>query len=381
MPCYSPIMIKNPCKGTDKVITSGYLPNGKPYYRSIDNFWSLSKDVTSDYIPVGCGVCPYCIQKKQLGIAQRIQMEATKNYLFFCTLTYDNEHLPTLTTSQGYTIRYASQEHITNFIKRLRKHSVFPRPFRVFYCSERGSLHARPHFHLIFLMPKFKDDDPLYASSLTYLFDGVKSEWTVNVGTRKNPIYEPLFTYVSKFVGGKLRRNYDFHYVEPKYTDGGILDCAFYVCKYMLKSSKHDRDLQIALKNNLPPSEYYEVWNKVKSRLNYSLFFGLNPDKDNNPDTEIISYLHNCVLNGDKSLGYPCYVNPDSGSVFPLCDYYKNIPQIFDLQSALSYFYYCKEHEISTFEDDPYHKFEQGLKKFDNALSRGIDTDFDFLCE
>lgn len=124
--CLSPVKIRNPNLGMTG-------PNAQ------------FKDCVSRYIEVPCGVCAQCVANRQLQFVQRLQMEELVNHLFFCTLTYNNESLPSLVTSTGYTIRYADVSDVQKMFKRLRKRNAFGRPFRYFGVSEFGSELGRPH--------------------------------------------------------------------------------------------------------------------------------------------------------------------------------------------------------------------------------------------
>lgn len=124
--CISPVSIENPNFGRH------------------DRF-AFMKDTVSRRINVPCGVCPECVQHRQLQFVQRLQMEELVNHLFFCTLTYNNDCLPNVGTSTGYSIRYADVSDVQNMMKRLRKRNAFGRPFRYFGVSELGSKRGRPH--------------------------------------------------------------------------------------------------------------------------------------------------------------------------------------------------------------------------------------------
>lgn len=119
--CLSPILIKNPNYGLDP--TKGY---------------NYLHDCTHTRIYVPCGHCRQCIAVNQMYYVQRIQMEALKNYLYMGTITYNEEMLPRLETSQGYKFNYTSYEDITKMLKRMRQKNVFGIPFRYFYVTERG---------------------------------------------------------------------------------------------------------------------------------------------------------------------------------------------------------------------------------------------------
>ena len=115
------------------------------------------------------------------------------------------------------------------------------------------------------MIPKQDGDDFNTCLNLQQkLFDEVLSEWKRNYGSRKHPDYRPLCTFVRKFVRGKLRTNYDLHYVNPVLSDGGSADVAFYVLKYMMKPSNRVTRLRRALTLNLSQDEFEDIWKIVK---------------------------------------------------------------------------------------------------------------------
>ena len=249
--CLHPLLIPNPNRGKT-------YPKGDPR-----NLY----DCTSQYIYVPCGYCPQCIAVKQMYIVQRVQMESLENHLFFATLTYNQESLPRITTSTGYSIPYADISDIQNCFKRLRKSGAFSRPFRYFAVTERGSTYGRPHAHCLFFLPKYEGDSFLDCLNLeSILFDALLAEWRRNYGSTRVPAYRPLCTYYRKFIGGKLSATYDLHYAVPSASDAGLASVAFYVCKYMLKPSTKEVRLQQALHLNLPDDEYETVWKTVRNR-------------------------------------------------------------------------------------------------------------------
>lgn len=124
--CLSPIQIKNPNYG-------------------LTGFSAQIKDVSSKFINVSCGVCPQCVANRQMQYVQRLQMEELVNHLFMCSLTYNDESMPKITTSTGYDIRYADVSDVQKMMKRLRKRNAFGRPFRYFGVSELGTKKGRPH--------------------------------------------------------------------------------------------------------------------------------------------------------------------------------------------------------------------------------------------
>ena len=205
--CISPVSIKNPNYGL--------------VYKDIR--LQKLKDTTSVYIPVPCGYCSECIRKKTLFIVQRLQMEALSNYLFFCTLTYNNEMIPTVVTSSGYTIKYADWHDLQLLFKRLRKIDEVPK-FRYFAVTERGKSRGRPHMHILFLVPKEDSDDaytPVRYERI--LYSAVLDNWKRKIGgSKRKPIYKPLCSFQRRLIGRKVFTNYDLHYVVPFLFDNGV---------------------------------------------------------------------------------------------------------------------------------------------------------------
>lgn len=313
--CISPIRIRN------------------PNYR-ITIMESYGKDISSAYINVPCGHCAECVAIRQMGIVQRVIMEEKDRHLFFATLTYNEDMIPKVTTSTGYTLRYANVHDVQNMIKRLRKNNSFGRPFKYLGVIELGSKRGRPHIHMLFMVDKYPKDDFNTCLNLEKrLYDAVKNNWTRNLGTWRNPIMKPLFTYQRKYRQGKVTTNYDLHYVNPRLTQEGCADVGYYVTKYMMKPSDRAKDLQSALHLNLPDEEYYQIWRLIKPRWFSSKEFG-------NPKSEkVIKYLKECIKESKsipESKG-PRFINPMNGKTMPLSRYYKSFTNIYSADDAMGF--------------------------------------------
>lgn len=124
----------------------GRLVDGSIKFRAVtarnylDPFLAIGTDNASP-IYVSCGKCPLCIKAKKRDLTTRIYHEArTAPASWFITLTYNPENLP----SGGSLVK----RDVQLFLKRLRK--AFPSE-HIRYClvGEYGSLHLRPHYHLI----------------------------------------------------------------------------------------------------------------------------------------------------------------------------------------------------------------------------------------
>ena len=375
--CISPIKIKNVNRQSGNKYRSP-LRVGTPM---------ALKDCTCQYIEVPCGHCCECIQKRQNDIVQRVQMESLGCYLYFVTLTYDNAHIPNLVTSKGEVFTYASVDDLQKCLKRVRKY--FTVPFRFFATSERGSLRLRPHWHVLLFVPKSITDDEntCYGYEKT-LFDLFKKFWSINVGTRKNPIYENLYQYKRTMKNGKLSATFDLHYVRPTETDT-CSNVAFYVSKYMVKYS--DNKLRIKIKNNYDSDEATEIIETIKCRSLRSVAFGSKiyvgkAGHRVDESAEISQYLRSCI---DKSienkLEYPCFFYVDTGKNYPLSSYLRK--KFMTFNDALYWYFNKQETDIDTIiyhcdKKLDFNKISNKCKQFNNiheliSLPSVLDQDFD----
>lgn len=317
-------------------LTPTYIPN--PNY---GNKVLKMVDTSSWYIPVPCGFCKQCIALKSIYMVQRIQVESLHNHLFYGTLTYNNDMLPRLDVN-GYSIPYADIKDFQLMCKRLNDNLSFGVPFRYFAVSERGSEKGRPHMHCILIVPKFYAHQDWQLRNLEQRIQlELLKNWQRNVGSSRSPHFENLCTYKERVIRGRLYRNYDLHYIEPKLSAHGCADAAFYILKYMLKLSDKETRLQQALHMNLDPFEYDKVWPILRSRSWHSLGFGLNASMNGRKvvyDPEAVNYVRHCVDFSDKSLGYPCFFDPDTGVSSPLGRWYRSLSDVYTYSDALSFF-------------------------------------------
>lgn len=190
------------------------------------------------------------------------------------------------------------------------------------------------------------------------MFDSVLSEWKRNVTDTfiwfrgkyvrdwRNPVYKPCCTYVSKTVRGKIRSNYDLHYVNPRTSDGGTADVGFYVLKYMLKPSDRQKRLQQALRLNLDEDEYDDTWSLVKPSVFYSKHFGLagtGYGDDWKPSQKVLDYIRDSISKSKRTSVYPEFINPVDGRHFPLSRFYKSNGDVYTIGDALDFFYNDKK--------------------------------------
>lgn len=376
--CTSPVLIKNPNLGL-KNKGLGFM-----------------KDTVSQYIRIPCRHCAECVANMQMQLVQRVQMECLGQHCFFCTLTYNDDSLPVLYLPRfdgpgSIPIRFADVADVTNMLKRLRKRDAFGRPFRYLAVSELGSVRARPHFHILFFLPKEPGDDIGSCLNLERtMFRAVLSEWRRNYSSNwRKPEYRPLCTFVQKWTRKGLSSTFDLHWCNPALTASGVADVGFYVTKYMTKPSDHGVRLQRALHLNLEPDVYENVWSTVKPRAFASIGLGVRPVLDSRGskiislDPDIVAYLKSCV---SKSIGLynsPRFINPVDGSTYPLSRYYYRFGEIYSLQDSLSFYYLSSSEDLDnvdlSFSERDYQTMIQKEKVFKERTLPLIEQNyFDF---
>lgn len=218
------------------------------------------------YIQVPCGKCIECVSKRYNDLLQRVYVESLSSYVYLVTLTYNQKHVPVFrfTTSETVKIRrhirhfpskreiyYCDFSHVQDMFKRIRKLPLFSdRDFRYLVVSEYGSERMRPHVHMLFFVGRKSSDldnyPDLLESDLASIF---KSQFAINVGTRKCPVYEPLFDDLTKVIAGKTYSTFDCKLIRPKNEQGQYYtaDCSTvagtvgkYVLSYVSKESRFE---------------------------------------------------------------------------------------------------------------------------------------------
>lgn len=219
------------------------------------------------------------------------------------------------------------------------------------------------------MIPKQDGDDLRTCLNLQkVLFDEVLSEWKRNYGSRKFPDYRPLCTYVRKVVNGRIRTNFDLHYVNPSLSDGGSADVAFYVLKYMMKPSSRQIRLQQALKLNLPDDEFEDVWKLVRCRHFESDRFGLGTSDKKVIPEKIAEHLRKGIDLSKKTSDelIPSYFSPLDGKSHPLARYYRQNNEIFTNEDFFDFFYNSKKSRVDNMIIPDYDHISQIFKSYDD---------------
>lgn len=312
--CLNPVLIKN--------------PNYRHTVKNSHDVYVYLKDVTSQYIEVKCGHCVECSMLKQTYIRQRSSLMAQTHDIYFVTLTYSPSMLPYVDIN-GIRHNYADIHDFQTMVKYMRKINFFGKPFKYICCTEYGSKRHRPHFHVLFFVPKDTDvfrDQWDYMERERFYFHALLKLWRRNISTdiktsdtakkrirvnTRNAVYKPLCRFIRDSRG---RSTYDFHQVVPKRTKNGVLDVCTYVTKYCLKFDPWIVKKQQALHLNLSDEDYKRYWQILKPRVLISKNFG-------NDDVflPLVRKGINTAINRREK--YFLFIDPTTGKESPLSPY------------------------------------------------------------
>lgn len=369
--------------------------------------WLFKTDVSKIGVP--CGHCYECRLASERVITQKCTMQGLHSVVYMATLTYDNCHLPSFTatnpaTGDSVTIPCFNYSHIQNMIKRVRKY--FPHRFKYLVCGERGDKKHRPHYHLLFFVERTPEMRNYLAQGRlgrvayeaacrrleTELYDIVKKHWSVNVGTRKYPVYEPLFRHVTKYVNGKRYTNYDLHWVNPNDADNSHDSVYYYLAKYLVKNHSYEDNIYRFMLACHTPRELrkqFKSFRKCSRGLGAARLINNNgrADWSQTYAPDIANYiLSNHLRKKDRFT----FVDPVSGKVMPLSRAYMRIIPIEDYRARYDYLEAHPELKKDEFAHaeltgDHFNSTETKLRKIQiqlhnaSALDAVIDSDESFV--
>ena len=341
--CLCPITIKN------------------PYYKLGGKGINFLHNTHNSYIQVPCGQCRQCVATRQNFFLQRVQMESLRSDLFFFTLTYNNEHIPNIQVLD-YDLQYPDISHVQNMFKRVRK--ILPFSIRYIVVSEYGSKSHRPHFHGLLATPKQKIIYN-YHPFEKLLYDTILSNWSVNVGSRTKPIYEPLCTHVRNLYGG----TFDLHFVEPVPNHDN--DVSYYVSKYITKYDSYINKLlrKIKLDPRLTSEVTSDLISKLKPRLLISKDFGDRRYPD------IKEYILKCI---NQNSDIPSFYDIYTGKQMLLAPYYRKLipvsykfEQFYNLRNSYNLDSFVLDDNLSEYEhfiNDYFAEQKNNIKKLQKNL-------------
>lgn len=142
---------------------------------STDYVSSMAEQVLYDYIEIPCGRCIGCRLAYSRQWADRCMLEMREHEsTYFVTLTYDDDHLPTvdhLAADTGEIVKIPTlvKRDFQLFMKRLRKNYKYDNKLRYYMAGEYGGQTARPHYHAIIFGLKL-DDLVLYTAGQGYVY-------------------------------------------------------------------------------------------------------------------------------------------------------------------------------------------------------------------
>lgn len=165
-----------------------------------------------EIVPVPCGKCPGCRLDRGKKWADRMLLEfesppdnMPRRTALFVTLTYDDDHLPRMTCTDGSVRGTLCKADPQLFLKRLRKYFA-PKRIRFYNAGEYGDQTFRPHYHQILFglslsdfpdavlySHDFDQDTDLYVSPT---FDRIWSHGSVKFSVAS---YR-TFSYVARYV-------------------------------------------------------------------------------------------------------------------------------------------------------------------------------------
>lgn len=131
-----------------------------------------------------CGKCHECAQLKveEWQIRWEEQLKTSlPNSSYMLTLTYDDNHLPTLITPDGEEKSTLNFDDLTKFFKRLRKkQSKIENAPKISYhaCGEYGTRFTkRPHYHVLItnLILSPEEIEPIWKNGKVHVGDNVTS--------------------------------------------------------------------------------------------------------------------------------------------------------------------------------------------------------------
>lgn len=254
------------------------IPNQNRMRKYASDYFRRNYDTTALYIRVPCGHCYDCRRRRQSDFAQRCYFQSLDYYPFFGTLTYSNDFLPKKVLPSGEEIAFADYKHIQDMFKRIRKGNYLDRDFKYAVVREFGGRRHRPHWHLLFFVQRYSDDDKFVVRELqSQLWNLFLKEWRINVGSKRCPDYKQLCEYHQRRLGRKIYSNYDLHFVDSRF--GRMSDVFFYISKYIFKYDEFVKFLWnkcfFAYGQMCEP--FVEFWNSIKPRYFASIGFG-NPN-------------------------------------------------------------------------------------------------------
>lgn len=174
---YPDIDVDQQMRDYGEIAFSGITDFGSNVQPSVDAFPVGNRDGefvgwhrrTVPLVLLPCGQCLECRTRYAAQWADRIVLEARYHeQSFFITLTYDEEHVPTVVDDNGNTNLTLVPKDLQDFIKRFRRQQQYyhDNQVRFYGVGEYGHLHHRPHYHVIVFGAVLDDLRPMGKSKV-----------------------------------------------------------------------------------------------------------------------------------------------------------------------------------------------------------------------
>lgn len=154
-----------------------------------------------------CGICAPCRDLKRREWIARLLLEMRySKEAYFLTLTYDNDQVPRVGPDNPNMTLYP--EHVTKYLKRLRKHGL---QFRYFYVGEYGDRTHRPHYHCLLYFAR-----PAPAE----LEDVLQSKWRKGF-IKLDELNDARIGYIAGYTTKKLvksHQDYEAEGIHPEFA-------------------------------------------------------------------------------------------------------------------------------------------------------------------
>lgn len=186
-----------PLYSYDKSYFYSFIKSGQVTHKTIDDYYVLD-ELTGEHYPVflevKCGHCDICREAKANAFVHRCCLESQMYdvYPYFCTLTYDNAHLP----KYGVSV-----EDCQKFMKRFRRRlEYYGFDDKIRYCirSEYGPRTKRAHYHMIIW--NFKPTVACDKLKLKQILQDAWQNGEVRRGRYFNPSETKTFYYTCKYM-------------------------------------------------------------------------------------------------------------------------------------------------------------------------------------
>jgi len=233
---------------------------------------------TDDAIKIPCGQCIGCRLEKSRQWAIRIMLEnQMSSNSKFITLTYNQQHLP---KNQSL-----NKQHITLFLKKLRKHLTKQKiSIRYYQCGEYGTLNNRPHHHAIIFInggtshlkqQLFEDEDFIGSSDGQNLYTSKTLEkiWGMGYVTLGSVTFESA-GYVARYCTKKITGSKAKHHYGDKLPEYATMSRRPGIGRSWYDTYKSDvinTDKIITRELQMLPPKYYDTIHKHEDPEQFKL--------------------------------------------------------------------------------------------------------------